>query len=418
MDIARTDAPKSRKRRIAIGTVAVAVFVAGGALALARQKPASPPLARSQAWIDTVRRGPLRIEVHGSGVLTPEDVQWISARTDGRVERVLVLPGSAVLADTVLMRIQNPELEQAATAARLELRAAEAELQNRRNQVESALLAQEAVLATVRADHDEARLRADADADLAAAGLISSLTLRSSQGREKQLGVRMVVEEKRLALARQNRETDLAAISARVEQLRAMVALKLEQRDGLSVRAGRAGVIQEVPVEAGQQVASGAVLARLAAPDPLKAVIQVSEVQAAQIAPGQKVVVDTHNGILSGTVARIDPAVRNGSVSVDVTLQRPLPAGARPDLSVDAAITVAAVADALFAGRPVQAEGNGVLPLFRMEADGRHAVRTQVRIGRISYNAVEILGGLAAGDRVILSDTPAFDRFDRITITD
>ena len=203
-----------------------------------------------------------------------------------------------------------------------------------------------------------------------------------------------------------------------MEQLRALVALKHQQRDGLHVRAGSAGVVQQVPVEAGQQVTSGAVLARIAAPERLKAVIQVSEVQAAQIAAGQGVEVDTHNGIVSGVVSRIDPAVRNGSVSVDVSLAGDLPAGVRPDLSVDASITIAEIADTLFVGRPVQAAPHGTVPLYRLDASGSHAARTQVRLGRASYNAVEVLSGLAAGDRVILSDTSRFERFDRITITD
>lgn len=418
MDILRSDAAPSRRRRIAIRVAIATLFLAGGALALSRQRPAAPPLSRSQAWIDTVRRGPLNIEIHGSGVLTPEDVQWISATTDGRIERVLVLPGTAVTPDTELMLIQNPELEQTATTAALELRAAEAELRTRGNQVESALLAQEAIVAAVRAEYEEARLRAEADAGLAQAGLISSLTLKFSQGRASQLAVRLSVEEKRLALARQNRLTDIATAAARVEQLRALVALKQQQRDGLRVRAGRGGVVQQVAVEAGQRVTDGAVLARVAAPQPLKAVIQISEVQAAQIASGQAVAVDTHNGVVTGVVSRIDPSVRNGSVSIDVRLPRQLPHGVRPDLSVDATITIARIPDALFVGRPVQAEGSGVVRLFRVARDGEHATRTTVRVGRASYNAIEILGGLAAGDRVILSDTSAFDRFDRIAITD
>ena len=418
MDIVRPDTSSTRRRRLGVWLVVAAVFVTGGALALARQKPAAPPLARSQAWIDTVRRGPLSIQVHASGVLTPVDVEWISATSEGLVERVFVLPGTAVTAETELMRIQNPELQQSTTTAELELRAAEAELKNRRNQVESTLLSQEAVVAAVRSDYEEARLRAAADADLARNGLISSLTLKFSQGRESQLAVRVTVEERRLALARQNRDSDIASVAARVEQLRALVSLRHQMRDGLKVRSIRTGVVQQVLVEPGQRVTSGAVLARVAAPEPLKAVLQVSEVHASQIAAGQKVDVDTHNGVVSGVVARIDPAVRNGSVIIDVHLPRELPAGARPDLSVDATITVAQISDALFVGRPVQASANADVALFRLDGTARSAVRTRVRIGRASYNAVEVLDGLSAGDRVILSDTSAFDRFDRVTITD
>ena len=416
MDIPRPEAPRSGKGRIAIRLAAIVIVLGAAGLALSLQKPAAPSLNRSQAWIDTVRRGSLDIQVHASGVLIPENVEWISAATDGTIERVLVLPGTSISSDTELMVIHNPEVEQSAVTAELDLQAAEAELRTRRNQIESALLTQEAVVAAARADYEEARLRAAADAELAKEGLISSLTLKFSEGKQAQLGTRLAVEEKRLALARENRSGDVATIAAKVEQLKAVVSLTRAQRSALRVRAGRAGVVQQVSAEAGQRVIRGAVLARVAAPEPLKAVVQVAEVQAAQIAAGQKVEVDTHNGLVEGVVSRIDPAVRNGSVTIDVTLPRALPAGVRPDLSVDATITIAKIDNALFVGRPVQANANGVVSLFRVDAQGNGATRIRVRVGRASYNAIEILGGLEAGDRVILSETSSFDRFDRITI--
>ncbi|MBV8516201.1 MAG: efflux RND transporter periplasmic adaptor subunit [Acidobacteria bacterium] len=418
MDIVRVDVAQRKRQKIALQVAFVCIAVSVAAVAWSRLRPASPKLSRSQAWIDTVRRGPLAIQVHASGVLAPEDVQWIAAATDGRVERVLVLAGTVVQPETVLVEIQNPELQQAATDAQLQLRAAEAELQNRRSQVQSALLAQQAAAAAARADHEESRLRAAADEDLAKAGLISPLTLQFSRGREKQLAVRADVEDQRLRLARANAGADVAAAVARVDQIRALVALKRQQCDALRVRAGRAGVVQEVPLEAGQRVAAGAVLARVAAPEPLKAVIQVSEVQASQIATGQQAEIDTHNGIVTGRVVRIDPAVRNGSVTIDVALPQSLPPGARPDLSVDATIDVARIADAIYVGRPVQAAPNSSVALFKLLPDGVTAVRTNVRVGRASFNAIEITGGLAPGDRVVLSDTSAFDRFDRLTIAD
>jgi HlyD family secretion protein len=415
MDVIRTDAARNRRRRGLKVALTAAGIVLGG-VALARQKPAAPSVSRGSIWIDTVRRGTLQIEVHGSGVLAPEIVEWIAAATDGRIERVLVRAGAAVTADTVLLELQNPELQQAAVDAELQLRAAVAELQNRRNQVASALLAQEAVAASARADYEEARLRAAADDELSRAGLISSLTLKFSRGRETQLAVRVDVEDKRLRLARASSETDVAAVAAHVDQLRALVALKQQQLHALHIRAGRSGVVQEVAVEAGQRVAAGAVLARIAAPFPLKAVIQVSEVQAGQVVAGEHVDIDTHSGIVGGSVVRIDPAVRNGSVAIDVALPHDLPAGARPDMSVDATIRIAQIADAIFVGRPVQADVRGSVALFKLAPDGNSATRITARLGRASYNAIEIVGGLAPGDRVILSDTSAFDRYDRITI--
>ena len=413
MDIARGDRGKKSRARYVIAAVALIAGVVG----LCYFKPAAPSLNRSQAWIDTVRRGTLRFQVRGAGTLTPVDVRWIPATTDGRIERIVEQAGVVVHPDTLVLEISNPELQQAARDAELQLSGAEADLRTREYQIERELLSQEAVTAAARADHEEARLRANADAELAAAGLISSLTAKFSQGRERQLAVRLNAEEKRLELARRGRRTDVANSRAKVDQARALVALKHEQLQSLHVRAGREGILQHVDVEAGQRVTAGTILAKVAAPYPLKAVIQVAEGQASQIAAGQPVEIDTHSAVVNGTVSRIDPAVRNGTVSIDVALPRDLPAGVRPDLSVDALIDVDTAADVLYVGRPVQAEPNGSVVLFKLDPRSNAAVRQKVRVGRASYNAIEIRDGLAAGDRVVLSDTSAFDRFDRITIS-
>ncbi|HSP17126.1 MAG TPA: efflux RND transporter periplasmic adaptor subunit [Thermoanaerobaculia bacterium] len=416
MDVVREDSTKRKRRRnvrrlLIAGGIAI-VGVAG----FCYLKPALPSLSRSQAWIDTVRRGAFRQQVRGSGTLVPEDIRWIPAVTDGRIERVIVLAGETVRADTVLIEISNPELLQAARDAELQLNAAEAELRAREIQVERDLLIQRAATATARAEYEEARLRASADAELARAGLVSPLMLKFSQGKEAQLAVRVDAEEKRLELSSRGQPADLGTARARVGQLRTLLDLKRQQVDALHVRAGRDGVLQQVSVEAGQRVTAGTILAKVAAPYPLKAVLQIAQVEAARIASGQNVEIDTHTGIVRGAVMRIDPAVRNGSVTIDVRLPRDLPAGARPDLSVDALIDVDHAGNVLFVGRPVQAEPNGSVVLFRLGPDGTFAARTRIRVGRASYNAIEILGGLAEGDRVVLSDTSTFDRFDRIRI--
>lgn len=416
MDVVREDGAQRKRKRTVRRAAVIGAAALAGIAALSYLKPAPPALNRSQAWIDTVKRAPFRQQVRGAGVLAPEEVRWLPATTDGRIERVVAQPGLAVHADTILIEISNPELLQAERDAELQLQAADAELRSRLTQLQRDLLSQRSVTATARADYEEARLRAGADADLSKAGLVSPLTLKFSQGKEKQLAVRVEAEEKRLELAERGQDSDLAPARARVDQLRALVALKRQQVDALHVRAGIEGVLQQVAVEAGQRVTSGAVLAKVAAPHPLKAVLQVAESQASQIAAGQSVDVDLHTAKVQGTVTRVDPAVRNGSVTVDVSLPRELPNVARPDLSVDALIDVDRAAEALCVGRPVQAEPNGVLTLFRLDADGKNAVRTKVRVGRASFNSIEILGGLADGDRVVLSDTTAFDRFDRIRI--
>ncbi len=403
------------KRRVFVRVAAVAAVAASGVLALCHVKPASPSVNASSLWIDTVRRGPLNVQIHGSGTLSPEDVHWVAAASDGRVERVLVLAGTRVDPDTVLVEISNPELQQSAREAELDLAAARSELETRKREIDSALLSQEAVVAAAHADHEEARLRAATDSELAEAGLTSKLTAKFSRGRENQLAVRVAVEDKRLQLARNGRNADVAAAHAKVARLTALVALKHQQLEGLHVRAGSAGIVQQVPAEAGARVTAGTNLAKVAAPEPLKAAIQVSEVQASQIALKQEVDIDTHVGVVHGTVARVDPTVQNGSVTIDVQLPRNLPNGVRPDLSVDAVINIDRVADAVFVGRPVQADANGAVTLFRVDGNGT-AARTRVRIGRASYNAIEVLGGLAPGDRVILSDMSAYDRFDRVNV--
>lgn len=358
----------------------------------------------------------MTVEIRGAGTLVPEQVEWLPASTEGRVASIAAQPGQTVTPDSVLISLTNPEVVQAAREAGLEVRAAEAELRSRRVHLRSQILTQEAVAATARADHEEALNRAKADQELSAAGLASALTVQSSRGRERQLAVRRDVEERRLALARESELTDLAASEARLEQLVANLSLRRQQLASLEVRAGRTGVLQEVAVQAGERVAAGANLARVAAPEPLKAVLQVSQVDASQIALGQRVKVDTHHGIVEGTVSRIDPGVHEGSVTVDVRLPSPLPRGVRPDLSVDAAIEIERIEQAVFVKRPVQAAANTSIQLFRLSADGRQAVRVPVRIGRTSFNVVEIADGLKPGDRIVLSDTSAFEASDHITI--
>jgi HlyD family secretion protein len=407
--------PRSQRRRYLLRGGGVAALVAIGVLALCQVKPAAPSVEASSLWIDTVRRGPLLVQVHGSGTLVPEDIHWVAAASDGRIERVLVQPGTRVSAESVLVEISNPELQQSAREAELDLTAALAELEQKTREIDSALLNQEAVVAAANADYDEARLRAATDGELAAAGLTSKITLQFSQGREKQLAVKAAVEDRRLKIARDGRQGLIAASRSKVERLRALVALKHQQIEGLHVRAGSAGIVQQVPAEPGARVTAGTNLARVAAPEPLKAAIQVSEVQASQMALGQPVDVDVHVGMVRGTVARVDPTVQNGSVTVDVQLPRSLPNGVRPDLSVDAVVNIDRVTDAIFVGRPVQAEGHGAVTLFRVDANGE-ATRRKVRVGRASYNAIEVLGGLGPGDRVILSDMSAYDRYDRIRV--
>lgn len=415
MDVKRDKKPD--KRAVIIRSAVAAAVVGSALLALSQMEPAAR-VSRASAWFDTVRRGSMAVQVRGAGVLVPEDARWIAAAADGRVDRVLVQPGSSVAADTVIVEISNGELQQAAREAQLQLGAARAELEARRLALRSQLLAQQAVEAAARAEYEEARARATADEELATAGLTSALARVASTGRAAQLAVKLRVEQERLALAEQSARAGLTVAQASVEELEALRALKDEQVGALRVRAGMAGILQQVAVEPGQRVSSGTNLARVAAPAPLKAVIQVSQVEAAQVALRQAVEIDTHAGVVRGVVSRIDPAVQNGSVTIDVRLPHELLANARPDLSVDARIDIERLHDVLFVGRPVQAEGGGRVALFRVAKDGKSATRVIVRTGRASFNAIEVVDGLAEGDRVILSDMSRFDGHDTVIIRD
>ncbi len=405
------------RHRHAVRAAWVGGSVIAAVLGFCHLKPPAPRVSEESLYIDTVRAGAMVIEMRGTGTLVAEDTHWISAATDGRVERILLQPGAVVAPETLVIDLSNSAVVQAASDAELQVRAAEAELRSRRVQIQSQILAQEAVVAAARVEHEDARGRARADAELAREGLTSALTMQSSRGREQQLAVRAAVEQKRFELARQSEHADLAAAGSRLDQLRATSALKREQRQALQVKAGHGGVLQQIAVEMGARVVAGANLARIAAPESLMAVIQISQLDASQIAIGQPVRIDTHEGIVSGSVSRIDPAVKNGSVAIDVRLPRQLPRGARPDLTVDAAVEIDRVDNALRVSRPVQAAAQTSIALFRISKDGRQASRVPVRIGRASYNAIEIVSGLQPGDRVILSDTSAFEKFDQITIT-
>ena len=416
MDIPRPHAARDRRRRqIVIGSIAATV-VAATTMGLAHLKPAAPSVSRSSVVIDTVKRGPMVRQVRGLGTLVPEEVRWIPAATDGRVERIVVQPGSPVEADSVLIELSNPEVELRAVEAESQARAAQASYNELRVRLESQRLDQEAAAARVQAEMQQARLRADADDELAREGLVAPLTSKISRSTAEELSNRLAIEQKRLAIGREAIAAQLLVQAAEVEQRRALARVRRGQLDGLKVRPGLAGVLQQITVEVGQQVTPGTNLARVAQPDRLKAVIRVPETQARDLQPGQPASIDTRNGIAAGRVARVDPGAQNGTVTVDIALEGELPRGARPDLTVDGTIDIDRLADVVFVGRPAQGQPESQYTLFRLEADGVHAVRVPVKLGRASVTAIEIRDGLAPGDQVILSDTSAWERSDRIRI--
>jgi HlyD family secretion protein len=416
MDISRPDLKAARTRRnrwlAAAGIAAIAV----AGIALARLEPAAPGVDRASVWIDTVRRGEMLREVRGPGTLVPKEIRWIAAETAARVERIHVKPGATVAADTVILELANPEVIDAELAARAALTAAEADLTARRVDLENQLLDLESGIALIESEHATAELRAEAEGEMHRRGIVSTLQFRQTELTARQLGTRLGIERQRAGKFRQNIAAQIAAEGARIEQLRNTLALRERQVAGLTVRAGIAGVLQQVPVEEGAQVLAGANLARVARPDELLAEVRVAETQAKDVALGLEVAVDTRNGIVPGRVVRIDPAVANGTVQVDVELTGALPPGARPDLSVDATIRIERLADALFVGRPAYGQPDSQTTLFRLDPDGRIARRVPVRLGRASVSTIEVVEGLAPGDRVVLSDASQWDRFERIEL--
>jgi HlyD family secretion protein len=415
MDIPReSEARKRRMRRLIYGFLG-GVAILAVTLGLSRLGPAAPTVERATVWPDTVRRGPMVREVRGLGTLVPEDILWIPAVTDGRVKRRL-LPGIAVKADTVLIELTNPELEQATSDAEWQLKQALADYNSLKAQLDSKLLDQRVTAATVQSDFEQAHLTAEKDDALVKLGLQSELNQKLSAAKAGAFATQNQIESERVKVLSDSIAAQLAAQQAKIEQLRALYYLKQSQLDSLRVRAGEEGVLQEVPVEVGQSVEAGTILAKVAQPAHLKAQLKIAETQAKDVQLGQKASIDTHNGAISGHVVRIDPSVINGTRTVDVKLDDSLPSGAVPDLSVDGTITIERLSDVLYVGRPTQGQANSKITLFKFVNGSKEAVRVPVTLGRTSVSTIEVVAGLQPGDEVILSDMSRWDGFDRIKV--
>lgn len=417
MDISRPDLKRARTRRSVLWSAGLLLAVGGAGAFLLHLKPALPTVDAA-VWTDTVKRGPLIRQVRGPGTLVPREdrVRLIPAETDATVLRIRVLPGAHVDPDTVVMDLVDPALEQQVLDAQLELKAAKADYVNTQAKLDSERMAQRAGAATVTDDQRQTQLQAQTDAELYKLGVISGLTYSASKGKAEEMKERSALEEQRLQVTGRTITTQMAVQAAKVQQAEAMLALKGKQQAALSVRAGIAGVLVDVPLQVGEHVAAGTTLAKVVQPDQLKASLKVPETQARDIQIGQPAEIDTHNGVVDGHVTRIDPAVQNGTVTVDVALDGALPKGARPDLSVDGTIDLDRMQDVLYVGRPAFGNENATISLFRVAADGKTASRTPVKVGRASVNHIQVLEGLSAGDTVILSDMSRWDGVDRIRL--
>jgi HlyD family secretion protein len=418
LDVKREGVTRKKRIRAAIIAGSVLAGIAAISFGLSRLEPAAPSVNRATVWMDSVKRGEMIRQVRGPGtlVVVPEAIRWVAARTRGRVEERVLLPGVEVEPDTIIIRLSNPELEQELRDSEFQLRGQEAELADLKVRLESQLLNQQAVAGGVASEFRQAKLQADADEKLHAEKLIGDLILKRSKVRAEELSTRNELEQQRLKIAAESVEAQLQAKRATVEQYQALYHLRKSQKEALVVRAGIKGVLQELAVEVGQEVTPGANLARVAQPDKLKAQLRIAETQAKDIEVDQKAVIDTRNGLIDGKVMRIDPAVREGTVTVDVRLVGDLPKGARPDLSVDGTIELERLPDVLYVGRPAYGQAESTIGLFKLLPDGTTAVRTQVKLGRSSVNTIEVVAGLSKGDQVILSDTSAWDAYDRIRL--
>jgi HlyD family secretion protein len=416
MDIPRKDAARKRMiRRVLFGVVAVAA-VAGISFGLSKLERAAPVVEKSTLWPDTVKRGPMLRQVRGLGTLVPEDILWIPAVTDGRVQRIFIRPGAPVRPDSVLMTLTNPELETQALDAEYQVKAAEARYVDLKVQLASQTLTQQAEVARIESEYQQARLQADRDAELHRENLLADISLKLTQAIAEELAKRLAIENERLKIKKDSNDAQLAVQRAEIDKLQAMHRLKLSQVDALKVRSGASGVLQELPVQEGQQLTAGTILAKVVQPTKLKAELKIAETQAKDILIGQFAQIDTRNGIIPGRVSRIDPAAKEGTVTVDVHLDGQLPQGARPDLSVDGTVEIERLTDVLYVGRPAYGQPNSTVGMFRMGLDGKTASRVQVKLGRSSVNTIEVVEGLQVGDQVILSDMSAWDAVDRIRL--
>lgn len=415
MDIQRAPRPK-RKKYLPAGLGLAAVVLVG--LGLTQLKPAAPSVERAAIWSDTVARGVMLIQVRGTGALVPEQIRWIPAETQGRVERKLVQPGTEVSANTILVELSNPDVQLELLAAERQLSAAEQELVTLRRNLETEVLNQEGMIAQVRAQYLEAQRNAAALRELASReeGFISEAELQTALERAEELETRLDLERRRLAVLVEAREPQLRVQQEQIARLTRIVSFQRQRIGSMQVRAGIDGVLQEMDLEEGQWVMSGQTLARVVVPGRLKAEVRIPQVQARDVALGQRALIDLRTDSVAGQVVRIDPAALDGTVALDVALEGELPRSARPGLAVEGILEIERVENTMYMGRPVFGQSFSTVGLFKMVEDGRYAERVTVRLGRTSVSTIEVVDGLQVGDEVILSDMSRWDAHDRVRI--
>jgi HlyD family secretion protein len=421
MDIQRQGVARNRLIRRVIWLALAAAVLAVGGWRINQLKPAAPSVERSTVLIDTVKRGPLVIDVHGLGTLVPEDILWFQAEFDSQVSKIVAQSGDEVNPDSVLLVLTNPQMEAEATDYEWQTKQAEANLADLKVRLQSQTFDEQLLVSQAQGDLKQAEINKDTEEKLFQEHLESQLNERMAMAKWEQAASRAQMEKQKLEIMKQSVDAQIEAQRVQIEKLHATWMLKKKQVDDLTIRAGIKGRMQEMTLQVGQRVKPGDVLAKVTQPQKLMARLQISETQAKDIVLGQKAMIDTRtgnakNGVVPGHVSRIDASIVNGTRTIDCKLDGPLPAGAVPDLSVDGTIEITRMADVLYIQRPVFGQPNSQISLFRLEADGREATRTVVRLGRASVNSAEVLDGLHAGDNVILSELPGQDQNQRIRL--
>jgi HlyD family secretion protein len=421
------DVPRGKevaRRKLIRRIVYIAILVAAVPLitwGLSRLKPAAPSVDRATVWIDAVKRGPMVRDVRGLGTLVVEQYMWIPAEFESRVEKINFLPGASLHKDNVLMVLSNPDMELASADLEWQIKQAQANEENTRVTLQTQQLAQKALTEQVKSDMEQAQLQADRDSQLTKLGLKSDLDTKLSVAKWQELKGRYALSKEELDISDQAIKAQMDAQKVGVEKLQAAYNLKKQQVEQLTIRSATDGTLTQLgtaamPLEVGMRVAPGTILAKIAQPNKLKATLKIPETQVKDVAIGQAASIDTRNGIIPGHVSRIDPAAVNGTVDVDVTLEGPLPLGARPDLSVDGTIILERLTDVVFVGKPVIGQPGAKITLFKLDPDGKEALRVPVSLGRSSVNNIEVVDGLKVGDQVILSDMSSQDAYNRIRL--
>jgi len=415
MDIPRLGVARKRTIRRILFLIAILLAVSAATYRLSKMKAAAPAVDRATLWPDKVKRGSMLRDIHGTGTLVPEDIRWIPSARDGVVEKINVRIGDTVNPNTVLAELSNPDLVQALMDSGLQIKAAEADLINTRTSHENDLISQQILIANLGAAAKRAALQKDTDEELLKRGLIGQLPVKLSRLEADNSLSQIDREKQRVAISAKSAEAQIAAQEARLDQLRETHEMRKRQIDELRIRAGVSGVLQQLSIEGGQHIAAGTAVARIAEPGHLKAQLRIAETQMKDVLLGQTASIDTRIGIVPGRVVHIDPAAIQGTVTIDIQLDGELPKGARPDLSVDGTIEIEHLSDVLYVGRPPNGQPDSTIQIFKVLPNGE-AIRTRVRVGKVSVNSIQVLEGLQAGDEVILSDMSTWDAYDRIRL--